>query len=146
MTDAENGWWTKAEEKNWKNNNIKINFSTIANIFVRNVFLRLSNLIFEQILSESSDLTTCWCYLQLRVSVIRGATPPGPPSVSEPVRLNIQHKKKQSGVKERFLFILRPFFPAAIFSLGYFFFGLFFPAISSSAIFPDTEFNVFRNN
>ena len=44
-----------AEGKNRKNNNIKSNFSTVANIFVRNIFLRLLNLIFEPTSSESSD-------------------------------------------------------------------------------------------
>ena len=34
---------------------MKSNFSTTANIFVINIFLRLLNKIFEPILSESSD-------------------------------------------------------------------------------------------
>ena len=48
-----------AEGKNRKNNNMKSNFSAAANILVKNIFLRLFNLIFEPILSESSDKTTC---------------------------------------------------------------------------------------
>ena len=49
----------KSERKNLKNNNIKSNFWTTANIFVRNIFSRLLNLIFEAILSELSDQKTC---------------------------------------------------------------------------------------
>ena len=42
-----NGLWRKAEGKNRENNNIKSNFLTTAKIFVRNIFLRSLNLIFE---------------------------------------------------------------------------------------------------
>ena len=44
-----------ADGKKRKNNNLKSNFSANANIFVRNFFLQLLNLIFEPILSELSD-------------------------------------------------------------------------------------------
>ena len=38
-----------------KNNNVMSNFSMTANIFVRNIFLHLLNLIFAPILSELFD-------------------------------------------------------------------------------------------
>ena len=48
--EGKNGRRKKAEGKNIKNNNMKSNFSTTANIFVRNIFLirifiRLENLV-----------------------------------------------------------------------------------------------------
>ena len=54
MPGRKNGRWKNAEEKNIKNNNSKSNFSTTANIFVK-FFLRLLNLIFKRISSESFD-------------------------------------------------------------------------------------------
>ena len=50
MTDGK-----RPKEEKRKNSNLKSNFSVTANIFVRNLFLQLLNLIFELILSESSD-------------------------------------------------------------------------------------------
>ena len=43
MAEEKNGRWKKAGGKNRKNNNMKSNFSTTANIFVKNIFLRLLN-------------------------------------------------------------------------------------------------------
>ena len=45
----------KVEWKNRENNNMKINFSTTANIYVRILLLPLLDLIFEPIPSESFD-------------------------------------------------------------------------------------------
>ena len=50
---GKNGRWQRPKEKNRKKYNRKSNFSTTTNVFVRNIFVRLLNLIFELILSES---------------------------------------------------------------------------------------------
>ena len=56
--------------------------------------------------------------------------------------------KKQSGVKVRFLFILRPFLASAIFFIGYFFLRPFFPLsffhrhFFPRLFFPDTQFYI----
>ena len=86
---GKNSPWKKAEGKERKNNNLRNNFSATANIFGRNFFLRLLNLIFEPILSESSDKTNCKWFSKLRVFIIREAPPPGPTLISEHVRLGI---------------------------------------------------------
>ena len=54
IAEGKNGRWEKAEGKN-RNNIVKSNFLTTANIFAKKFFLRLLNLVFEPILSESSD-------------------------------------------------------------------------------------------
>ena len=69
--------------------------------------------IFEPILLESSDYTTFQCFLKLRVSIIRGASPPGPPLISEHVRLGIKKKVRAEGKI--------PFYSSAIFSSAFFF-------------------------
>ena len=70
---GKNGWGKKWIGKKWpmekrtkekleKNNN----FSTTANIFVRNVFSRLLDLICNPILSELFDYSNCSCFYKLQ--------------------------------------------------------------------------------
>ena len=104
---------------------------------MRNFFLLLLNAIFEPILSESSDSDDSddesLNLLMFKVtSVYKSVSPPPPLGASDPKTPTrgvrsldplwfqimfgwVFNKKKKLGVKVKLLFILRPFFPYAIF-------------------------------
>ena len=131
----------KAEGKNIKNNNIKSNFSTTANIFVRNIFLRLLNLIFEPIyyllmlFKATSVYYLEGCAPPSRLGPSTPRPRPGNPSPWTPFNFRtcsaayLTHKKPVRGKGKV------SFYSSAIFFIGHFFPWPFFPL----SFFPDTE-------